>query len=456
MAVYFLRGGHISRGKGARATRAAAYRAGERIRDERTSEVYDHSDRDDIAHKEIVLPADLAGRDDMAWTQDRATLWNAAEHAGLRRNSRIAREWLVIIPSELNPTQRTELVRAFAKELADKYRSAVDLAIHQPRPGADARNHHAHLLMTVREVSPEGFGPYTTLDMQDRKRREAGMSSSREEYLSIRARWAEVTNNALQRAGVVNRVDHRSFKHQGIDKEPTPTIPEKVFYAERKGGRSAAGDAIRARHRERLEARKESPEALGRVIERQKQQLKAEAREHFKRLKAEPKSVRWGSLSRAERNAIRREQYAERRAIERKDPAFEAQRREASRLAARERQQRNPEGIRAARRRWWHANKDSVNEKQRNYRHARAERAKRAGPSAEQSARNWRAYRNQQATSPTAEDSARAWREQRERGVSSPSAAPAQRTHDAGTRPRERDTKPGSHPTPDRQPDLDL
>lgn len=92
MAVYFLRSQHLSRGKGARATRAAAYRAGERIRDQRSGETYDHCDRHDVVHKEVVLPEELAGREDMAWTQDRATFWNAAEHAGLRCNSRLARE----------------------------------------------------------------------------------------------------------------------------------------------------------------------------------------------------------------------------------------------------------------------------------------------------------------------------------------------------------------------------
>jgi hypothetical protein len=76
MAVYFLRCQHLSRAKGARVTRAAAYRAGERIRDERTSEVYNHSDRNDVDYKEVVLPTDVAGRDDMAWSQDRAILWN--------------------------------------------------------------------------------------------------------------------------------------------------------------------------------------------------------------------------------------------------------------------------------------------------------------------------------------------------------------------------------------------
>ena len=146
MASYFLRSKHISRGKGARVTRAAAYRAGEKIHDQRTGETYNYSDRQDVAHKEVVLPADLAGRADMAWTQDRSTLWNAAEHAGARCNSRLAREFLVLIPPELTPAQRVHLVRGFSQELADRYRSAVDVALHTPRPGADRRNHHAHLL----------------------------------------------------------------------------------------------------------------------------------------------------------------------------------------------------------------------------------------------------------------------------------------------------------------------
>src|SRR5205823_7909529 len=97
MAKYFLHVKVFSRGKGSRVTRAAAYRAGERIRDERTSEVYNYSDRHDVLHKEIVLASQFAGRTDTNWARDRAALWNAAEHAG-RRNARLAREVLVILP----------------------------------------------------------------------------------------------------------------------------------------------------------------------------------------------------------------------------------------------------------------------------------------------------------------------------------------------------------------------
>src|SRR5213082_3113529 len=62
MAKYFLHVKIFSRRKGSRVTRAAAYRAGERIRDERTSEVYNYSDRQDVLHKEIGQVSGTYGR----------------------------------------------------------------------------------------------------------------------------------------------------------------------------------------------------------------------------------------------------------------------------------------------------------------------------------------------------------------------------------------------------------
>jgi hypothetical protein len=58
MESYFLRVKVFSRGRGSSATKSAAYRAGERIRDERTSAVHDYTDRTDVLHAEIVLPAE--------------------------------------------------------------------------------------------------------------------------------------------------------------------------------------------------------------------------------------------------------------------------------------------------------------------------------------------------------------------------------------------------------------
>ena len=60
MAVYFLNMKTFGRSGGSSAASAAAYRAGERIRDERTGKTYDHSERRDVVHKEIVLPSQFA------------------------------------------------------------------------------------------------------------------------------------------------------------------------------------------------------------------------------------------------------------------------------------------------------------------------------------------------------------------------------------------------------------
>ena len=155
MAIYMMKQKTLPRGKGACVTQAAAYRAGERIRDERTGRTHSYLERDDVVYKEVLVPSEFAGNAEIAWTQDRAALWNAVESTN-RRNAQLGREVMVVLPEELDAERRTRLVRGFAQELADKYRCAVDTTIHLPRPQSDERNHHAHLLLTPREVTPEG------------------------------------------------------------------------------------------------------------------------------------------------------------------------------------------------------------------------------------------------------------------------------------------------------------
>jgi ATP-dependent exoDNAse (exonuclease V) alpha subunit len=256
MAVYFLNMKTFGRSGGSSAASAAAYRAGERIRDERTGKTYDHSERQDVMHKEIVLPSRFAD-EDMAWARDRANLWNAAESAETRKNARVAREYLVALPVELSPEQRLGLVRGFSQELSDRYGFAVDVAIHAPReyPGSDPRNFHAHLLTTTREVNAEGLGAKTTLDLNDANRRKLGMQPAVHELLHVRARWAEVTNEALQEARVAARVDHRTLEAQGIDREPRPQIPRAAFEMERHGYRSVVAERLREDYQARVQAR---------------------------------------------------------------------------------------------------------------------------------------------------------------------------------------------------------
>jgi ATP-dependent exoDNAse (exonuclease V) alpha subunit len=258
MAVYYLNMKTFGRAGGSSAASAAAYRAGERIRDERTGRTYDHSERQDVLHKEIVLPGRFAD-EDMAWARDRASLWNAAESAETRKNARVAREYLVALPAELSPPQRLELVRGFSQELSDRYGFAVDFAVHAPRdfPGSDPRNFHAHLLATTREVNVEGLGAKTTLEMRDGDRRKLGLPPVINELLHVRERWAAVTNEALQQAHHAARIDHRSLDAQGIDREPQPHIPRAAFEMERHGYRSVVADRMRQEYEGRVQARLE-------------------------------------------------------------------------------------------------------------------------------------------------------------------------------------------------------
>ena len=256
MALYFLNLKTFGRTNGSSSVSAAAYRSGERLRDERTGKAYDHSERQDVLHKEIILPNDFAA-DDVSWAKNRGSLWNTAEGAELRKNARVAREYLVALPPELSPQQRTDLVKGFSRELVERYRFAIDVAIHAPRdyPGSDPRNFHAHLLATTREVTLEGLGAKTTLEWNDERRRESGLGPAVVELFHVRERWAIAANSALEQAHVAERIDHRTLAAQGIDREPAPSIPRAAYEMERHGYRSFVAERLRAEHQARVDAR---------------------------------------------------------------------------------------------------------------------------------------------------------------------------------------------------------
>lgn len=258
MAIFLMQINTVSRSSGRNAPASAAYRAGERLRNERTGAVYDHRNRRDVLHKEIFLPTSLQRADArLDWARDRASLWNAAERTESREDSRVAREYLVALPAELPAAQRVELARAFSREIADRYGVAVDLAVHAPRPFGDPRNHHAHLLSSTRAVTREGLGAKVGLDMNGTTRAELGLPTNRKEFAALRQRWAELVNEHLSAAHIEARVDARSLQAQGIDREPRPRLPWASIAAERRGERSEVAERIRARYRARVAARAE-------------------------------------------------------------------------------------------------------------------------------------------------------------------------------------------------------
>ncbi len=188
---------------------ASAYRAGVKLEDLRTAQVFDFTRRSGVVIAAIVAPADAG-----AFSRDRASLWNAAEAAEKRKDARTAREWIVALPSELDVDQRADLARDFARELVERYGVATDVAIHAPSRGGDDRNHHAHILCTTRVIKGDTLGEKSTLELSDTKRKTLGLAPAADEISALRACWAELANAALRKAGNAARIDHRSLGDQ--------------------------------------------------------------------------------------------------------------------------------------------------------------------------------------------------------------------------------------------------
>lgn len=210
MAIYHCSLRVFSRANGDSAVAAAAYRAGAVLHDERSGYTHRYHNRKGVVSSFIVAPADAPET-----TYTRALLWNAAERAETRKNSRVAREVILALPHELPAPARDALVRDMAGWLVERYRVAVDGALHSPVPGDghDPRNHHAHLLFTTRELTKDGLGAKTrVLDDKEKGPHEIEL---------IRKVWETLANDALQRAGFDDiQIDRRTLDDQGIDRIP--------------------------------------------------------------------------------------------------------------------------------------------------------------------------------------------------------------------------------------------
>jgi ATP-dependent exoDNAse (exonuclease V) alpha subunit len=273
MAIYHLSVKPVSRGGGRSATAAAAYRAAELVHDHTSGETFDYTRKRGVEHTEIVLPTSAARRD-INWARDREALWNEAERAENRSNSRVAREYEIALPHELTKAQRLVLVRGFASEIANRHGVAVDFAIHAPHREGDERNHHAHLLATTRVIEAGGLGEKATIEWSDTNRRKAELEPARKEIEAIRERWAALINEKLLEQGHEARVDHRSLAAQGIEREPTSHLGPAVAGMERRGIATEVGKRLGREAMEAAQQRLERAAEIGR-IEREARALSA-------------------------------------------------------------------------------------------------------------------------------------------------------------------------------------
>ncbi|NSZ15595.1 Ti-type conjugative transfer relaxase TraA [Agrobacterium vitis] len=231
MAIYHASMKPVSRSSGRSAVASAAYRAGERLINERDGLTHDFSRKQGVEHVEIVLPEGVNAE----WAKDRQALWNAAEFAENRKDARVAREIEIGLPHELTAEQRLDLTRAFAQDLANRYGGAVDFAIHAPHSASDVRNHHAHLLMTTRQVTEEGLGEKTHIEWKNVRLLNEGLPTTQMQLRDIRQSWEQHANEHLAMAGLDIRVDHRSHSERGLELEPTEHMGVHATQMQRRG-----------------------------------------------------------------------------------------------------------------------------------------------------------------------------------------------------------------------------
>ena len=165
-----------------------------------------------------------------AWAAHKPSeFWKAADTSE-RANGCTYREIEIALPRELKPEQRLELVRDFVQqEIGDRH--AYQFAIHNPKAAiAGGEQPHAHIMFSERindgiHRDPEQYFKRANTKEPERggakKARFGETPTARNEYLvAKRERWDDLQNKHLERYQHADRVDSRSLKAQGIDREP--------------------------------------------------------------------------------------------------------------------------------------------------------------------------------------------------------------------------------------------
>ncbi|MBQ6380954.1 MAG: MobA/MobL family protein [Clostridia bacterium] len=274
MAIYHLEAKIITRSTGRSAVAAAAYMSCSKVLNDYDGVLHDFTRKRGLEWQHIFLPANAPAE----W-QDRSALWNAVEAAEQTKDSRLARELVVALPTELNKTERINLLTEFVKTNFVAEGMCADVAIHN----TDGHNPHAHILLTVRPLDEKGKWQKKTEKeyLCVRGGMEKGLTSSEfatakaegwekqypyfignkkeylppseaqemgyeraskypkstrfgrqnptaarwnsEEQLNIwRASWAAMTNRYLDNTGkAIPHIDHRSHKERGLEEQPT-------------------------------------------------------------------------------------------------------------------------------------------------------------------------------------------------------------------------------------------
>ena len=242
----------IQRSKGRSAVAAAAYRSGEKLTNEWDGEIHDYTHKGGIVHREIMLPVHAPSE-----FSDRSVLWNSVEKIEKSSDAQLAREIEIALPVELSPAAQLALIRSYIKDNFVAAGMCADFAIHDKGTG----NPHAHIMLTMRPIREDGkWGAKCrkVYDLDEHGQRipdgKGGWKSHREDTTDWnnrgnaekwRAAWAACVNQALEAVGRPERVDHRSYKRQGIEKIPTVHMGPAASQMERRGIATEKGNINR-------------------------------------------------------------------------------------------------------------------------------------------------------------------------------------------------------------------
>ncbi len=218
MAIYHFSAKVIGRGSGRSAVAAAAYRAASRLHDERLGRDHDFTSKAGVVHSEVMLPEGAPER-----LQGREALWNEVEAVEKRKDAQLAREVEFAIPREMTKEQGVALAREFVQREFVERGMVADLNVHWDIGADGEAKPHAHVMLAMRELGPDGFGA---------KVREWNATALLQHW---REAWASHVNDRCAALGIEARIDHRSNEAQGVGLEPQHKIGAAGARREAKG-----------------------------------------------------------------------------------------------------------------------------------------------------------------------------------------------------------------------------
>ncbi|WP_195217795.1 MobQ family relaxase, partial [Anaerococcus vaginalis] len=237
------------------AVASAAYISGEKIKNEWDGVTHDYTKKQGVISKEIYLP-DHAPEE----YKDRKTLWNSVELFEKNSNAQLARNFIISLPKELSIEENKKMIEEYIQNNFVKEGMIVDLAIHDESKEGN-QNIHAHIMTIVRPINEDGtWGQkskkeYILDEKGEKVLNKNGKPKTRKVELTSwndkgnvekwRESFSNLCNEYLAKNDIEKRVDHRSFKRQGIKQIPTIHLGASASAMERKGIRTEKGDINR-------------------------------------------------------------------------------------------------------------------------------------------------------------------------------------------------------------------